>query len=129
MNTKKKLTSIVVATIIAVASIFVFSGALTNPVMAQSTGGGSTGSDYKKFQNCLSNAESNGSVTEQQIRDCFNPIYATSSTGSGSNGGNGRDGGSGEGGAGGGGGGGGAGGKGGAGGSGDNNPDTNNAGN
>jgi len=28
-----------------------------------------------EFQKCLSGAEKNGVVTEQQIRDCFSPIY------------------------------------------------------
>ena len=31
--------------------------------------------DYQDFQSCLSNAEVDGFVSEQQIRDCFAPIY------------------------------------------------------
>ena len=31
-----------------------------------------------EFQKCLSDAEKNDVVTEQQIRDCFSPIYNTS---------------------------------------------------
>jgi hypothetical protein len=45
---------------------------------SSSTGSSSTGSsseNYKEFQKCLSGAEKSGDVTEQQIRDCFAPIY------------------------------------------------------
>src|ERR687890_1407330 len=47
---------------------------------SSSTGSSSTGSSsgkYQEFKSCLSDAEKNGDVTEQQIRDCFNPIYNT----------------------------------------------------
>jgi hypothetical protein len=43
-----------------------------------STGPSSTGPSsekYQEFKNCLSDAEKNGVVTEQQIRDCFSPVY------------------------------------------------------
>lgn len=33
--------------------------------------------DYQDFQSCLSNAEVEGSVSDQQFRDCFAPIYNT----------------------------------------------------
>jgi hypothetical protein len=78
-------------------------GAVT-PILAQSDGGSSDGGssdggssdggssdggssdggsdssasqDYQEFQACLSDAEVGGSVSEQQIRDCFAPIYNT----------------------------------------------------
>jgi hypothetical protein len=47
---------------------------------SSSTGSSSTGSSsgkYQEFKSCLSDAEKNGDVTEQQIRDCFSPIYNT----------------------------------------------------
>ncbi len=47
---------------------------------SSSTGSSSTGSsseNYKEFQKCLSDAATGGSATEQQIRDCFAPIYNT----------------------------------------------------
>jgi len=64
------------------------------PILAQSDGGSSDGGssdggssdggsdssasqDYQEFQACLSDAEVGGSVSEQQIRDCFAPIYNT----------------------------------------------------
>jgi len=37
----------------------------------------------QEFQSCLSDAEVDGTVSEQQIRDCFAPIYNTG-TGTGS---------------------------------------------
>ena len=45
----------------------------------------SASQDYQEFQACLSDAEVGGSVSEQQIRDCFAPIYNTgpATTGSG----------------------------------------------
>jgi hypothetical protein len=45
----------------------------------------SASQDYQEFQACLSDAEVGGSVSEQQIRDCFAPIYNTGpvTTGSG----------------------------------------------
>jgi hypothetical protein len=44
----------------------------------------SANQDYQEFQSCLSGAEVEGYVSEQQIRDCFAPIYntGTSTTGS-----------------------------------------------
>jgi hypothetical protein len=49
--------------------------------------GGSSSSasqDYQEFQACLSDAEVGGSVSEQQIRDCFAPIYNTGPAATGS---------------------------------------------
>jgi hypothetical protein len=49
------------------------------PLSAQSdtTSPRSASEDYQEFQSCLSNAEVDGYVSEQQIRDCFAPIYNT----------------------------------------------------
>ena len=50
------------------------------PLSAQSDGSDSSSSasqDYQEFQSCLSGAETDGYATEQQIRDCFAPIYNT----------------------------------------------------
>ena len=52
-----------------------------SPLLAQSTETGedtsSASQDYQEFQSCLSDAEVDGTVSEQQIRDCFAPIYNT----------------------------------------------------
>ena len=40
----------------------------------------SSNSDYDNFQNCLSDAETDGSATEQQIKDCYDSIYGGSGT-------------------------------------------------
>src|SRR5918994_4979618 len=45
----------------------------------------SASQDYQEFQSCLSDAEVDGTVSEQQIRDCFAPIYNTG-TGTGTDG-------------------------------------------
>ena len=37
----------------------------------------SASQDYPEFQSCLSDAEVDGYASEQQIRDCFAPIYNT----------------------------------------------------
>ena len=37
----------------------------------------SASQDYQEFQSCLSDAEVDGYASEQQIRDCFAPIYNT----------------------------------------------------
>ena len=96
MNTKKVLSIVVLVT---AATIFALSSVVVKPAIAQTFGGGadggggassstgsastgsaSTGSasgKYQEFKNCLSDAEKNGDVTEQQIRDCFSPIYNT----------------------------------------------------
>lgn len=87
-KTKKILT---IATVIATTAVLLLPSVLSNPVLAQSIGQGSSSArkDYKDFQNCLSDAEgTKGYVTEQEIRGCFNPIYntGTSPSGSGSGG-------------------------------------------
>jgi hypothetical protein len=93
-KTKKILT---IATVIATTAVLLLPSVLSNPVLAQSIGQGSSSArkDYKDFQNCLSDAEgTKGYVTEQEIRGCFNPIYNTGTspsggdTGSSSGGGN-----------------------------------------
>src|SRR5215212_4195121 len=103
MNTKKVMSIVVLvtaATIFALSSVIVkpaisqtigggadggagssstgSSSAGSSSTGSSSTGSSSTGSsieNYKEFQKCLSGAETNGDVTEQQIRDCFSPIY------------------------------------------------------
>jgi hypothetical protein len=99
MSTKKVMSIVVLitaATIFALSSVVVkpaiaqtFGGAADGGTGSSSTGSSSTGSsstgssstgssseNYKEFQKCLSGAETNGDVTEQQIRDCFSPIYS-----------------------------------------------------
>ena len=102
MNTKKVMP---IVALVTAATIFVLSSVLVNPVLAQSTTGGaggtggstaggtggstaggtggstvggtggSTSADYEEFKTCLSDAETSGVATEEQIRECFNPIY------------------------------------------------------
>jgi hypothetical protein len=82
-KTKKILT---IATVIATTAVLLLPSVLSNPVLAQSIGQGSSSArkDYKDFQNCLSDAEgTKGYVTEQEIRGCFNPIYNTGTSPSG----------------------------------------------
>jgi hypothetical protein len=87
MNKTREIISIVA--VIAAAAILVLPGVLSNPVLAQSSGQGSSSSssarkDYKDFQSCLSNAEeTKGYATEKEVRGCFNPIYNTGISGSG----------------------------------------------
>ncbi len=59
------------------------------PLSAQSDGSGdssttSASQDYQEFQSCLSGAEVDGYASEQQIRDCFAPIYNTGASTTGS---------------------------------------------
>ena len=82
MSTKKVIS---IVALVTAAAIFALSSVVVKPVVAQSYGGGGGGNDsgsdsknYKEFQKCLSDAERNGVVTEQQIRDCFSPIYNSS---------------------------------------------------
>ena len=87
-KTKKILT---IATVIATTAVLLLPSVLSNPVLAQSIGQGSSSArkDYKDFQNCLSDAEgTKGYVTEQEIRGCFNPIYNTGTSPSGGDTGN-----------------------------------------
>ena len=51
---------------------------------SSSSSSSSASQDYQEFQSCLSGAEVDGSVSEQQIRDCFAPIYNTGTTTAGS---------------------------------------------
>src|SRR5687768_16614071 len=80
MNTRKFRTASIAATILLVMMVPV--GMIyVSPLLAQSTETGedtsSASQDYQEFQSCLSNAEVDGTVSEQQIRDCFAPIYNT----------------------------------------------------
>jgi hypothetical protein len=85
----KKITSIVI--IIAIASMLV-SSVFVNSILAKistniSTGNTSTSSngkgnmataqqDYTNFQKCLSSAEgTKGFATQQEIKNCYNPVY------------------------------------------------------
>jgi len=83
MSTKKVMS---IVALVTAAAIFALSSVLVNPVLAQSYGGGegddggSARENYKEFQKCLSDDETNGVVTEQQIRDCFSPIYNPNSS-------------------------------------------------
>jgi hypothetical protein len=104
MSTKKVMSIVVLitaATIFALSSVVVkpaiaqtFGGAADGGTGSSSTGSSSTGSSstgssstgssstgsssgkYQEFKSCLSDAEKSGDVTEQQIRDCFSPIYS-----------------------------------------------------
>ena len=93
MNKTREMTSIVA--VLSATAILVLPGVLSNPVLASlgQGGGGSSSSDdrssssarddYKDFQNCLSDAEgTKGYATEKEVKDCFNPIYNTGSSGS-----------------------------------------------
>jgi hypothetical protein len=80
MNKKKTLVMSVIATVILVLMVPT-SMNYVPPSIAQSDetdeGTNSASQDYQEFQSCLSSAEVDGYVTEQQIRDCFAPIYNT----------------------------------------------------
>jgi hypothetical protein len=80
MNTRKTRTASITATILLVMMIPVGMN-YVSPLLAQSTETGedtsSASQDYQEFQSCLSDAEVDGTVSEQQIRDCFAPIYNT----------------------------------------------------
>ncbi|MGH9964820.1 MAG: hypothetical protein ACRD5E_08350 [Nitrososphaeraceae archaeon] len=80
MDSGKTRTATITATIVLVMMVptgmnYVF------PLLAQPTETGqdtsSGNQDYQEFQSCLSDAEVDGTVSEQQIRDCFAPIYNT----------------------------------------------------
>jgi hypothetical protein len=106
INTKQV---VVVAVIIAIAAMFVFSNAFVNPLLAKSnksdgktdskstdkkgtstatssstattTSSSSDQIDYKNFQKCLSSAAgTKGFATDQEIKNCYNPIYRPIST-------------------------------------------------
>lgn len=79
MDSRKTRASSITATILL--ALMIPSMNYASPLLAQSdeTGGdtSSASQNYQDFQSCLSNAEVDGSVSEQQIRDCFAPIYNT----------------------------------------------------
>jgi hypothetical protein len=91
MSTKNVLS---IAVIIVMTAIFISSSAFVNPILAKtsttadkkdptttptsssSSSSSSSESDYKDFQKCLSGAEgTKGFATNQEIKDCYNPIY------------------------------------------------------
>ena len=94
MNKKKTLGTSVIATIVLVLMVPASMNYVL-PSLAQSDETGedtssagedtssagedtsSASQDYQDFQSCLSAAEVDGTVSEQQIRDCFAPIYNT----------------------------------------------------
>ena len=86
----RKISSILIAAILA--GVFIFSSStLLTPVLAQSSTeqgessqeesdtGADTGAarqDYQEFNACLTEAEGeDGFATEDEIRECFQPIY------------------------------------------------------
>ena len=107
MHTKR---IVLVAVIIAITGMFVFSNAFVNPLLAQSsksndktdsskskdsnsdtktTTNTDTSSssadkkDYKDFQKCLSTADgTKGFATKTEINDCFTQIYSPTTTSS-----------------------------------------------
>ena len=89
MNIEKTQAASITATILLVLMMIPTSMNYVSSLRAQSdvTGGdtSSANQDYQEFQSCLSDAEVDGSVSEQQIRDCFAPIYNTG-TGTGTDG-------------------------------------------
>ena len=110
MHTKR---IVLVAVIIAITGMFVFSNAFVNPLLAQSSKStDKTGSskskdsisgtktttntdtssssadkkDYKDFQKCLSTADgTKGFATKTEIQDCFRQIYSPTTAASSSN--------------------------------------------
>ena len=92
MSTKYVLS---IAVMILITAMFISSGTFVNPLFAKtsnttdkkgptttttsspsSTSSSSTENDYKEFQKCLSGAEgTKGFATNQEIKDCYNPIY------------------------------------------------------
>ena len=85
MDTKKTRVIVTIVLVLMVPASMNY----VTPLIAQTGGTGedtsSASQDYQEFQSCLSDAEVDGSVSEQQIRDCFAPIYNTG-TASGSDG-------------------------------------------
>ncbi|MDQ4074410.1 MAG: hypothetical protein M3162_08935 [Thermoproteota archaeon] len=76
--------------VFALAAMLFSSGNVLTPIFAQAggdaEGNGSERENYEEFVRCLSEAEDNrGFATEQQIRDCFAPLYntGTAATGTG----------------------------------------------
>ncbi|MPZ07922.1 MAG: hypothetical protein GEU26_16160 [Nitrososphaeraceae archaeon] len=90
MDTGKTRTASITATILLVMMVPAGMN-YVSPLLAQSTETGedtsSASQDYQEFQSCLSDGEVGGTVSEQQIRDCFAPIYNTGTgTGTGTDG-------------------------------------------
>jgi hypothetical protein len=83
----RKIPSILIAAILA--GVFIFSSStLLTPVLAQSSteqgeessqeesDTGAARQDYQEFNTCLTEAEGGeGFATENEIRECFQPIY------------------------------------------------------
>lgn len=81
MNTRTGTAVVTALTVLLMLAVPV-SMKDVSPLIAQSdeTDDDNTNSasqDYQEFQSCLSDAEVDGTVSEQQIRDCFAPIYNT----------------------------------------------------
>ncbi len=75
-DSKISISFIIVLTFVLVATS---SGIVNLPVFAQSGGNEedtSGSSDYEEFVNCLAQSEGDkGFASEDEIRDCFRPIY------------------------------------------------------
>ncbi len=73
------IASILVTASVTAGTFTVGAFAQSNTLVQSNDDGGDNNSDrqnYNDFQNCLENeAGSEGFATEQQIRDCFAPIY------------------------------------------------------
>jgi hypothetical protein len=68
----------IVTLLVLIVPAFMYS---FTPLSAQTDGNSNSASqDYQEFQSCLSDAEVDGYASEQQIRDCFAPIYNTGTT-------------------------------------------------
>ncbi|MGC2425724.1 MAG: hypothetical protein WA421_01705 [Nitrososphaeraceae archaeon] len=78
-NHRSKITSIVV---IATAAALLASSIAIARKCSGSSSSGSSKSDYDKFQKCLSDDETGGSATNQQIKDCFSSICVAGSSSS-----------------------------------------------
>jgi hypothetical protein len=79
--TTKKIMSI--GLLLALAGMFFSSGNSLTPLFAQSNNDDEE-QKYKDFAACLAEEEgTKGYASEQQIRDCFAPLYNTGSTSSG----------------------------------------------
>jgi hypothetical protein len=79
MNEKKIMSILVMA---AVSAVFISSSALANIATAQ-TSKTDPSKDYKDFQKCLTSAEdAKGYATKQEIKDCYSPIYSTTTNSS-----------------------------------------------
>src|SRR5437868_4746047 len=108
LNITRTKRIVLVAVIIAITGMFVFSNAFVDPLLAQSSKStdktdsfkskdSSSGTksttdtssssadkkDYKDFQKCLSTADgAKGFATKTEIQDCFTQIYSPSASSS-----------------------------------------------